>query len=413
MRSSAPCDVGVHFVTEADSSSAYKPGDLEALTAFCVENKELDDLEDILSEFNIFDAIGMSRQEIRHSTFLAFLLDPRGQHGFGDKFLTRFLQKAVHSEARTESTVNRLDIELMDLYDVIVLREHHNIDILIVSETNKLAVVIENKVGTSEHSDQLNRYMQTAQTLYPEYRKVPVFLSPEGVEPSLEDFNPISYEAVVSILDSHLSSGKTTIGSEVQVAITHYCKLIKRYIVTDSELDKLCNQIILKHKRALDILTAKMTSPGNYQRTIVFGILEDFGWTTTTNRAWPSQWNVWLPKGELDQPIIKFDFIERKGKITLYGYIFPGDQRIREAIYTECSKHPILFRKPKKLTPAYTNIMQVPLGKSLDREQDDEESWVNDLRAMLNEFCSGRLQLCEEVLRSAVADLGFDDADRP
>lgn len=43
------------------------------LEAFVVDNHDLERLEALLAEFNIFEAV---RQELRHSDFLAFLLDP-------------------------------------------------------------------------------------------------------------------------------------------------------------------------------------------------------------------------------------------------------------------------------------------------------------------------------------------------
>jgi hypothetical protein len=50
---------------------------LAALTAFCVNNAELEQLEAMLAEFNVFEAAGLTSQEIRHSRFLSFLLDPK------------------------------------------------------------------------------------------------------------------------------------------------------------------------------------------------------------------------------------------------------------------------------------------------------------------------------------------------
>ncbi len=47
------------------------------------------------SGLNIFEAAGLYRQEIRHSTFLAFLLNPQEDHGLGDAFLKRIIQKAL------------------------------------------------------------------------------------------------------------------------------------------------------------------------------------------------------------------------------------------------------------------------------------------------------------------------------
>ena len=61
--------------------------DLEALEALVVDNPDLERLEALLDEFNIFEAIGAVRVELRHSDFLAFLLNPTQNHGLGDAFV--------------------------------------------------------------------------------------------------------------------------------------------------------------------------------------------------------------------------------------------------------------------------------------------------------------------------------------
>ena len=60
--------------------------DQKALEAFLLDNPELAQLEVLLDEFNIFEAVGAVRQEVRHSDFLAFLLHPRERHGLGATF---------------------------------------------------------------------------------------------------------------------------------------------------------------------------------------------------------------------------------------------------------------------------------------------------------------------------------------
>src|SRR5215212_6607283 len=69
--------------------------DRQALDAFVVENADLEALEGLSEQFNIFEAIGVVRQELRHSDFLAFLLDPRQNHRLGDAFVRRLLQKIL------------------------------------------------------------------------------------------------------------------------------------------------------------------------------------------------------------------------------------------------------------------------------------------------------------------------------
>ena len=60
--------------SEVDTSGSDQ--DLKALEDFVVGNEDLERLEALLDRFNVFEAIGVIRQELRHSNFLAFLLDP-------------------------------------------------------------------------------------------------------------------------------------------------------------------------------------------------------------------------------------------------------------------------------------------------------------------------------------------------
>jgi hypothetical protein len=64
---------------------------LAALERFVIENDELLELEERIGRFNIFDVLRIARAEIRHSNFLAWLLDPAESHGQGDLFLKAIL----------------------------------------------------------------------------------------------------------------------------------------------------------------------------------------------------------------------------------------------------------------------------------------------------------------------------------
>ena len=54
---------------------------LAAMERFVVDNDDLLELESHIGRFNIFDAVGIAHVEIRHSNFLAFILDPAESHG--------------------------------------------------------------------------------------------------------------------------------------------------------------------------------------------------------------------------------------------------------------------------------------------------------------------------------------------
>jgi len=48
--------------------------------------------------------------------------------------------------------ITPIDLDLWNLDQIVVLREWQYIDILLLDESNQLAVIIENKIDTTEHS---------------------------------------------------------------------------------------------------------------------------------------------------------------------------------------------------------------------------------------------------------------------
>ena len=76
---------------------------------------------------NIFQILRITNNEIRHSNFLAWLLDPNQSHKLGDIFLKRFLREVFSSDKF--DNVDQVDVEGMSLSKVEVLREFKNIDI--------------------------------------------------------------------------------------------------------------------------------------------------------------------------------------------------------------------------------------------------------------------------------------------
>ena len=168
--------------------------DRQVLEAFLIDNPDLERLEILLAEFNFFEAVGVTRQELRHSDFLAFLLDPRQPHGLGDSFLSIFLRKVVQSSDLTGMPFSAIDVTLWDLADTKVRREWRRIDLLILNESLQLAIIIENKIGSSEHSDQLRRYLDVVSKIFHGWRVAGVYLTPDGDAPSEDAFVPCSYK---------------------------------------------------------------------------------------------------------------------------------------------------------------------------------------------------------------------------
>lgn len=135
-----------------------------------------------------------------------------------------------------------------------VRREWQNIDITLIDSQNKFAVIIENKIDSGEHSGQLKRYQDIVRAHYPEWQTAALFLTPAGELPSEESYVPVSYRLVCRQVEELLLSGRSTIGSEVQLLMTHYLEMLRRHIVDESQAARLAREIYKKHLRALDFI---------------------------------------------------------------------------------------------------------------------------------------------------------------
>ncbi len=117
----------------------------------------LNQIASVAGQFNIFEAVGMANQEIKHSSFLAFLLNPNETHGLGAAFLQGFLSCIFDSDSDECPNYGSWNLAGLE-----VEREWNFIDLLIRIPKERVVVVIENKIWTDEHSNQLSRYYNVA-----------------------------------------------------------------------------------------------------------------------------------------------------------------------------------------------------------------------------------------------------------
>ena len=207
---------------------------VKELESFIFNNKELEKLESIEDKFNIFSSLGIINQEVRHSNFLAWLLNPKETHNLVDYFTTRFLKLAVYNDSNENPDLNLIDIDTLNLSKINVYREWNNIDVLLVDEDQKLVCVIENKVDSKEHSNQLTKYRKIIESNYPDYRKIYIYLTVYGEEPESEKkYISISYKEVSQLMESLLERKESQMNDEISMFIRHYNEMVKRYIMEE------------------------------------------------------------------------------------------------------------------------------------------------------------------------------------
>lgn len=224
----------------------------------CLKNllEDMDDIEERLSKWtgktNIFQILKLSKNEIRHSNFLAFLFAPNETHNLSGEFFKMFLKRYIDSNDDTKAAINYFDALLNSYEDLIVYRENKNIDILLVSEKNKIVVCIENKILSSESGGQLNKYQRYIERNYSNYKKIFVFLTPDGNEPKNPSWGIITYKDIVEILEQLMQ--KNSMEKKVYYLIKDYVDILRRDVGMDDEIKEIVRKIYQQHKEALDLI---------------------------------------------------------------------------------------------------------------------------------------------------------------
>ena len=151
--------------------------------------------------FNVFKILKLDTSETRtHSAFIAELLNPKGDHGVGDKFLRSFVNTIDCLKTLDFNTKDaRVDVEFCIGNKNTKKDEGGRIDIIIRSHNT--AIVIENKIYADDQPCQLVRYRKYAKKDTNDYRLL--YLTLDGEEASekstrnklkdQEDYYAISY----------------------------------------------------------------------------------------------------------------------------------------------------------------------------------------------------------------------------
>jgi hypothetical protein len=384
-------------------------GDLGALGALVVDNPDIERLEVLLGQFNIFEALRAVRQEVRHSDFLAYLLDPTQNHGLGDDFARRLLQKTLASANTQSLPLSPIDLDIWSLNELVVRREWQNIDLLLLDESHRLAVIVENKIDSSEHSDQLERYLGLVRQHYPEWIILGLYLSPDGDAPSHEAYISTDYVTVCEIVERLVESRSSTIGADIRTLMVHYAQMLRRHIVAESEIAELCRRIYRKHQRALDLIyeyrpdqqaTIRETLEQLVQESKDLA-LDDCSKSYT--RFVPVTWDVaklrggkgWTESGR----ILLFEFANSPDRLKLRLVIGPGPDHIRQSLFDMALAHPPMFRSPRKaLNQKWNTIYGKTFLTSKDYEDATDEQLAEQISTHWKRFVDSELPAISGVL---------------
>lgn len=232
----------------------------QAIKNFLLDIDCLNELSRRTDRLNIFNILSIERKEVRHSNMLAWLMRPVESHGLGELFLRGMFQLLVQSV--DGEALDAFKLLTMDFSSFSVYREWRYIDLLAVSDAEKVILCIENKIDSKERGDQLKRYQKAIEMDFPDpdYIKIFAYLTPYGKDCSASDtWISISYENILRLIETCLKRSK--LPKDAEILIAHYIDVLRRDIVKDERLVRVCREIYEKHRQALDLIYENRLDP--------------------------------------------------------------------------------------------------------------------------------------------------------
>jgi hypothetical protein len=377
---------------------------LEALEEFLVDNPELEQLEDMLQEFNIFEVLGIEKREVRHSAFLAWLLDSNGTHGLGDYFLRRFLWR-VTTYARTHeiAAITAFDVDRWKLRDVTVATERHRIDILLTSQEDEFVCAIENKVSSGEHGNQLERYRHVVERQYQGLTPLFVLLSIEGEPPIGETdaahYIPMSYLQIAELIQHVLTSRASSLGEDVQGILRQYVTSLRRHVLADSDIQQKARQIYYNHRKAIDLIIEALPDVQRQMRDDIEFVMQKFPQVQMDHssksyiRYVPPEWDQvpellesegWTQSGRM----LLFEF-RNANTLNLHLVLGPGPDHIRQRVLNLAKGEKDLFNNtPNKPTRKWTSLYRKQILNARDYEDPESEAVREKITQSITQFLS-------------------------
>lgn len=195
---------------------------------------EFEKLHSKFNRFNPFKILKVDKFEIRHSNMIAWLLDPMENHHLGSMFVNKILSRTF-VKAENEELIgqyNFIKLHKQSLQDLEVFREvqtknNKRIDILAISEAQKVAILIENKYKSLESDGQLQNYINFVSEKYEGYTIIPIFLSLDGSDPSHKSYLTLDYGDILNILKGRLEIYSDYTSSTIKDFLSYYIDILE------------------------------------------------------------------------------------------------------------------------------------------------------------------------------------------
>lgn len=210
-------------------------------------------------------------------------------------------------------------------------------------------------------------------------------------------FIPVDCGLVAFLIDKLAEARASTLGQDARTLMVHYTETLRRHIVAESDVAKLCQRIYRKHKQAIDLIiehrpdlqaTIREYLESLIDRSEAFVPDES---TKTAIRFAPKHWDDlnlrvgegWTSTGR----ILLFEFQNRTDSLKLKLYIGPGNREVREALFRMAqSNRPVFRAVARELRQKWNDIFNRDFIPSQSYAQMTEEDINAGIEEHWNQF---------------------------
>lgn len=284
----------------------------------------LERLEDELRRFEetclpptVFSILRVSRRELTHSDFLAFLLTPAPTGWGNEQVLQRLLEQVFGEEFRSWS-----------LRDTTIHREFAlskedatRVDLVIDNPSEPFVVVLENKIDAGAGEFQLQGYRGQAEHTYRKYqppsRRKYVYLTPHGHSGS-EGWESMTYGALLHLLKEVDATG---VDPRRKLLLEDYIRLLETEIVPSKKITRECQRIYAEHAHAFEVLLQHVGETRQRILALVARVLQNGGLTDERfdlqeESATTLSFRVDAPGIPTDSPLLVYLFLYGGSKLS-------------------------------------------------------------------------------------------------
>jgi len=289
-----------------------------------------------------------------------------------------------------------------------IFREYKNIDIIL--QSNEFVIAIENKILSTEHSNQLTRYKEIVKRDFQNKNHAFIYLTLIGDEPEKLENSCIyvnySYFNIVTILNQIVTIYNDILPDKALVYINDYIEVLRRFVMQEDQATRIAQELYKNHKEAIDFIIETKPDRLLSIMPIAIDVITEAGYIPGTQnkgyaRFLTPEINNIIPRnstnGWKNQELFLFEISMWSKNIVLKTLIAPGNENQRKII-----KKALLTIPGAR--DAKTQLWNTIHSKKkslnvMDEKYEDIELLKNDLLLFLHENKDFIAAISQEIIK--------------